>query len=37
MDKRHQLDNWGERPLSEDSLIYAQMDTHFLPYLRDEL
>lgn len=37
MDKRHQLDNWGARPLPEDSLIYAQMDTHYLPYLRDEL
>lgn len=37
MDKSHQLDNWGERPLSDESLHYAQMDTHFLPYLRDEL
>ncbi|MAU08784.1 MAG: 3'-5' exonuclease [Anaerolineaceae bacterium] len=36
-DKRHQLDDWGERPLPEESLIYAQMDTHYLPSLRDEL
>jgi ribonuclease D len=34
-DKRHQLDNWGKRPLSESSLAYAQMDTHFLLPLRD--
>ncbi|GAB4521241.1 MAG: ribonuclease D [Anaerolineae bacterium] len=37
LDKSHQLDNWGQRPLPEESLLYAQMDTHFLPYLRDEL
>ena len=37
VDKSHQLDNWGARPLGDESLAYAQMDTHFLPYLRDEL
>jgi ribonuclease D len=37
MDKSHQLDNWGKRPLSRDSLRYAQMDTHYLPPLRDAL
>lgn len=37
MDKSHQRDDWGRRPLSPESLLYAQMDTHFLPYLRDEL
>jgi len=37
VDKRHQLDDWGKRPLPEDSLHYAQMDTHFLPFLRDQL
>lgn len=37
VDKSHQRDNWGARPLTADSLAYAQMDTHFLPYLRDEL
>ncbi len=35
MDKKHQRDNWGQRPLPEESLIYAQMDTHYLPLLRD--
>ncbi len=37
VDKRHQRDNWGERPLPPDSLRYAQMDTHFLPMLRNDL
>lgn len=35
VDKAHQLDNWGARPLDADSLHYAQMDTHYLPALRD--
>jgi ribonuclease D len=34
-DKSHQRDDWGQRPLSEEGLLYAQMDTHFLPQLRD--
>lgn len=37
VDKRHQLDNWGKRPLPKDSLLYAQMDTHYLHELRDML
>jgi ribonuclease D len=37
IDKRHQLDNWGVRPLPADSLLYAQMDSHYLPHLRDIL
>jgi ribonuclease D len=37
MDKKHQTDNWGIRPLKADSLAYAQMDTHYLPALRDVL
>jgi ribonuclease D len=37
LDKRHQRDDWGQRPLPPDSLAYAQMDTHFLPALRDHL
>ncbi|MBC6937563.1 MAG: ribonuclease D [Chloroflexi bacterium] len=37
MDKSHQRDDWGQRPLSEESLLYAQMDTHYLPLLRDRL
>ena len=37
LDKRHQRDDWGKRPLEPDSLRYAQMDTHFLPMLRNDL
>lgn len=37
VDKKHQRDNWGKRPLPTDSLIYAQTDTHYLPQLRDIL
>ena len=33
--KKFQRANWGERPLSRDMLHYAQLDTHFLPRLRD--
>jgi ribonuclease D len=36
-DKSHQRDDWGRRPLSESSLLYAQMDTHYLPTVRDRL
>jgi ribonuclease D len=35
LDKKHQRDDWARRPLSEASLHYAQMDTHYLPALRD--
>lgn len=35
IDKSHQRDDWGARPLPADGLLYAQMDTHFLPALRD--
>lgn len=37
VDKSHQLDDWGRRPLDADSLRYAQKDTHYLPALRDLL
>jgi ribonuclease D len=37
VDKSHQLDDWGKRPLPKDSLRYAQQDTHYLPTLRDIL
>jgi len=37
VDKSHQRDDWGQRPLSEEGLLYAQMDTHYLPELRDKL
>lgn len=36
-DKSHQRDDWGKRPLSAEGLLYAQMDTHYLPALRDKL
>jgi ribonuclease D len=36
LDKSHQMDNWGMRPLAEESLQYAQMDTHYLLPLRDK-
>jgi ribonuclease D len=35
LDKTHQRDDWGKRPLPVASLQYAQMDTHYLPMLRD--
>lgn len=34
--KRHQRANWGIRPLSQELLRYAQLDTHFLLTLRDQ-
>jgi ribonuclease D len=37
LDKAHQRDNWGRRPLSASSLRYAQFDTHYLPQLHDLL
>ncbi len=37
LDKSHQRDDWGQRPLPADSLRYAQTDTHYLPTLRDHL
>lgn len=35
VDKSHQRDDWGVRPLPAASLNYAQKDTHYLPMLRD--
>ena len=37
MDKSHQRDDWGQRPISEEGLLYAQMDTHYLPILHDKM
>jgi ribonuclease D len=37
LDKSHQRDDWGARPLPDASLHYAQMDTHYLPTLREHL
>lgn len=35
--KKYQRANWGERPLQEDQLRYAQLDTHYLFRMRDDL
>ncbi len=35
VNKRYQRANWGERPLTDDMLHYAQLDTHYLPELRN--
>jgi ribonuclease D len=37
VDKRFQRADWTARPLPPDQLLYAQMDTHYLPALRDRL
>lgn len=37
VDKRFQRADWSQRPLPPDHLRYAQMDTHYLPALRDVL
>ncbi len=37
VDKNHQRDDWGQRPLPDEGLLYAQIDTHYLPELRDHL
>ncbi len=36
-DKRMQRTNWGKRPLTPEQITYAQMDTHYLPILRERL
>ena len=37
VDKRFQRANWGQRPLTEELLTYARLDTHFLIELRSRL
>ena len=37
LDKRHQRADWGKRPLPEDQLSYARLDTHFLILLRNTM
>lgn len=37
LEKRHQQANWGKRPLPDNLLAYAQLDTHFLIPLRHRL
>ncbi|MBK8781350.1 MAG: ribonuclease D [Anaerolineales bacterium] len=36
-DKRHQKANWAARPLTQDQIHYARLDTHYLFNLRDVL
>ncbi len=36
-DKRMQRTDWAVRPLTPDQITYAQMDTHYLLALRDQL
>ncbi len=35
--KKYQRADWGKRPLPQDMLTYAQIDTHFLIALRNQL
>jgi ribonuclease D len=37
LNKKYQKANWCRRPLSPSQLTYAQMDTHYLHRLRDDL
>lgn len=37
LDKRTQLTDWGQRPLSKTQLSYARFDSHYLLHLRDLL
>ncbi len=37
LNKRFQRANWGKRPLPDDLLSYARLDTHYLIPLRDKL
>jgi ribonuclease D len=37
LNKRYQRANWGKRPLKEEMMNYARMDTHFLLPLREKL
>ncbi len=37
LEKKYQRANWGERPLKEEMLRYAQYDSHYLIPLRDVL
>jgi len=37
LNKKFQKANWCKRPLSAAQLVYAQMDTHYLMDLRDDL
>ena len=36
-DKKYQLADWRVRPLSEELMLYARTDTHYLLYIYDRL
>jgi len=36
-DKKYQLADWRVRPLPEELMVYARMDTHYLLYIYDRL
>ena len=36
-DKKYQLADWRVRPLPQDLVLYARMDTHYLLYIYDRL
>ncbi len=36
-DKKYQLADWRVRPLSEEMILYARMDTHYLLYIFDQM
>lgn len=36
-DKKYQLADWRVRPLPEELLVYARMDTHYLLFIYDSL
>lgn len=35
LNKKHQLADWRERPLSDEMLLYAKLDTHYLLHVYD--
>lgn len=37
LEKKFQRANWGKRPISQEMLEYARLDTHYLIQLRDRL
>jgi len=37
VNKKYQRANWGRRPLPEEMLTYAQLDTHYLIPLREQM
>ena len=37
LDKRYQRQDWSRRPLSDEQLDYARLDSHFLPRIRELL